>query len=203
MLISCKYSLHRNVAAVCGKTLAEAHYKVKTMLGVAEEGYLHYQAQPIYGTSQGSHNSSTCWLLICSTLFNCFEEQAYGTSYESIDGNNKVRLFMDGFVNNNAGQVNLFGKNTPPSPEKLLSMMQHDGQLWADILCESGGDLELPKCSYHFSAYNFLRSGKPILKARWVLGPELKLPDGKGNSVVIQSKSNFTSHKTLGCHIEP
>jgi hypothetical protein len=101
MLISRKYGLHRNVAAVCGKTLAEAHYKVKTMLGISEEGYSHCQAQPIYGTGQGSRNSPTCWLLLCSTLFDCFEEQAYGASYESIDGDTKVRLFMAGFVDDN------------------------------------------------------------------------------------------------------
>jgi hypothetical protein len=50
MLISRKYGLHRNVAAVCGKTLQEAHYKIKTMLGVSEEEYSHCKAHPIYGT---------------------------------------------------------------------------------------------------------------------------------------------------------
>ncbi len=202
MLISRKFGLHRNVAAVCGKTLAEAHYKIKTMLDVSKEGYSHCQAHPIYGTGQGSRNSPTCWLLICSTLFDCFEEQAYGASYESVDGDTKVRLFMAGFVDDNAGQVNLFGDNVPPTPDKLLAMMQHDGQLWANILRESGGNLELPKCSYHFVFYDFLQSGKPILKAGRV-GPKLKLLDGKGNSVTIQSKSNYTSHKTLGCFVEP
>jgi hypothetical protein len=202
MLISRKFGIHRNVAAVCGKTLAEAHYKMKTMLGVTEAGYSHCQAYPIYGTGQGSRNSPTCWLLICSTLFDCFEEQAYGASYESVDGDTTVRLFMAGFVDDNAGQVNLFGANEPPSPETLLNMMQHDGQLWADILRESGGDLELPKCSYHFIFYDFLHSGTPILRAGRV-GPKLKLLDGNGNSVAIKWKSNYTSHKTLGCFVEP
>jgi hypothetical protein len=113
-----------------------------------------------------------------------------------------VQLFMAGFVDDNAGQVNIFGQNEPPSPEVLLSMMQHDGQLWADILRESGGDLELSKCSYHFIFYDFLQSGKPLLKAGRV-GPELKLLDGKGNRVAIQWKSNYTAHKTLGCFVEP
>ena len=97
------------------------------MLGVSEEGYSHCEAHPIYGTGQGSGNSPTCWLLICSTLFDCFEEQAYGASYESMDRVTTVRLFMAGFVDDNAGQVNLFGDNVPPTPDKLLAMMQHDG----------------------------------------------------------------------------
>ena len=49
--LSRKFGLHRNVAAVCGKTLAKAHYKIKTMLGVSEEGFSHCQAHPIYGIS--------------------------------------------------------------------------------------------------------------------------------------------------------
>jgi hypothetical protein len=146
MLISRKYGLHCNVAAVCGKTLASAQYQIKTMLGVSEESYSHCQAHPIYGTGQGSHNSPACWLLICSTLFDCFEEQAYGASYKSADGATTVRLFMARFVDDNAGQVNLFGEDKPPTPEHPLLMMQHDAQLWADILRKSGRDSELPKC---------------------------------------------------------
>jgi hypothetical protein len=202
MLISRKYGLHRNVAAVCGKTLADAHYKIKTMLGVSEEGYTHCEAQPIYGTGQGSRNSPTCWLLICSTLFDCFEEQAYGASYESVDGATTIRLYMAGFVDDNAGQVNLFGEDEPPTPARLLLMMQHDAQLWADILRDSGGDLELAKCSYHFVNFCFLQSGKPVLQGGRV-GPALKLLDGYGDHVSIESKSNYSSHKTLGCYVEP
>ena len=66
---------------------------------------------------------------------------------------------MAGFVDNDSGQVNLFGEDEPPTPDRLLLMMQHDAQLWADILRDSGGDLELPKCSYHFVHYAFLQGG--------------------------------------------
>ncbi len=202
MLLSRKYGLHRNVAAVCGKTLKEAHYKIKTMLGVSEESYSHCTAHPIYGTGQGSRNSPTCWLLICSTLFDCYETQAYGASYESVDGETTIRLYMAGFVDDNAGQVNLFDSAEPPSPEQLLERMEHDAQLWADLLWESGGDLELPKCSYHFIYWDFLQSGRPSLRGGRV-GPALKLRDGSGRTVTIESKSNYASHKTLGCYIEP
>jgi hypothetical protein len=126
LLISRKYGLHRNVAAVCGNTLADAHYKIKAMLGVSEDDYSHCKAYPIYGTGQGSRNYLTCWLLICSTLFNCFETQAYGASYESVDRETTVRLYMAGFVDDNAGQVNIFGSPEPSPPEVLLERMQHN-----------------------------------------------------------------------------
>ncbi len=128
---------------------------------------------------------------MCSTLFDCFEEQAYGASYESVDGDTKVRLFMAGFVDDNAGQVNLFGENAPPTPDKLLAMMQHDGQLLANILRESGCDLELPKCSYHFVFYDFLQSGKPILKqAEWALNANFST----AKETASQSNQNQTTH---------
>jgi hypothetical protein len=82
-------------------------------------------------------------------------------------------------------------------------MMQHNAQLWADILQDSGSNLELPtKCPYHCIYYQFLNGGKPILCGGRV-GPKLKLLDGNGNNVTIESKSNFWSHITLGCHVEP
>jgi hypothetical protein len=109
---------------------------------------------------------------------------------------------MAGFVDDNAGQVDLFEEDDPPTPEQLLLMMQHNAQLWADILRESGGDLELPKCSYHSVYYAFLNSGRPVLRAGRV-GPALTRQDGNGNNVTIDWKSSYTAHKTLGCYVEP
>jgi hypothetical protein len=60
----------------------------------------------------------------------------------------------------------------------------------------------LPKCSYHFIHYHFLQGGKPILQGGRV-GPTLKLLDGNGSTIKITSKSNYSSHKTLGCFIKP
>jgi hypothetical protein len=56
---------------------------------------------------------------------------------------------MIGFVDDSSGQVNAFGEHPQPSSEELIKRMQHDGQLWNDILWSSGGDLNLDKCSYH------------------------------------------------------
>jgi hypothetical protein len=101
------------------------------MLGESKEDYSHCKAYPIYGMGQGSHNLPTSWLLICSTLFNCVETQAYGASYESVDSETTIQLYMAGFINDNAGQINIFGSPEPPSLEILLEQMQHNTQLWA------------------------------------------------------------------------
>jgi hypothetical protein len=80
--------------------------------------------------------------------------------------------------------------------------MQHDVQLWAVILWQSGGDLELPKCSYHFVYWDFLSSGQPSLRGGRV-GLALKLLDGNSNLVNVKWKSNYSFHKTLGFYVGP
>lgn len=65
-----------------------------------------------------------------------------------------------------------------------------------------GGVLELPKCGYHFIYWDFLQSGRPSLQGGQV-GQAMKLHDGNGQSITIECKSNYVSHKTLGCYIKP
>jgi hypothetical protein len=48
-----------------------------------------------------------------------------------------------------SGQVNAFSEHLQPSPNKFIQQMKKDGQLWNAILCSSGGNLNLNKCSYH------------------------------------------------------
>jgi hypothetical protein len=56
---------------------------------------------------------------------------------------------MVGFVDDTYGSVNDFSQTPPPSPTELVSMTQHDLQLWSDLLHRSGGALELTKSKYH------------------------------------------------------
>jgi hypothetical protein len=71
---------------------------------------------------------------ICSTLLDCFETQAYGASYESVDGKITAQLYMA------AGSsmimqdklIYLAHSPEPPSPKILSERMQHDTQLWAE-----------------------------------------------------------------------
>ena len=48
---------------------------------------------------------------------------------------------MVGFVDDSTGQVNEFLSNQQPTPSALTKKMQHDAQLWSDLLWVSGGNL--------------------------------------------------------------
>jgi hypothetical protein len=81
---------------------------------------------------------------------------------------------MVGFADESTGQVNDFTANPQPSPEVLNKFMQHDAQLWSDLLWLSGGLLELPKCYFHHLHFTFEADGRPIVMGGQV-GPSLVL----------------------------
>ena len=110
---------------------------------------------------------------------------------------------MIGFVDNSTAQVNLFDEDEAPNPAKLIELMQQDAQLWNDLLWASGGNLELPKCSYHYLQWQFTANGTPILAGNRV-GPDLVILSGnRHKSQTITYKSAHTAHKTLGYHKDP
>jgi hypothetical protein len=197
-LLGRRHGLHRNIVFVHARTLKEAKYKLKTVLGVSDEYYSHCEFFPIYGTGQGSANSPVIWTIVSSVLFEVHESQGHGAHFTTPDQQMSVNLSMVGFVDDSTGQVNDFLANTQPTPEQLASIMQHDAQLWSNLLWISGGLLELPKCSYHHIHFDFDHTGKPFMRGGRV-APQIMLTDNKtGTQIPITSKSVFDPHKTLG-----
>jgi hypothetical protein len=114
---------------------------------------------------------------------------------------------MIGFVDDSNDQVNIFSADYPPTPETLITMMQHDAQhdaqLWSDLLWASGGALELPKCTYHFLYFDFTPTGEPCMWPGQV-GPPLTILSGdRQTTTAIKFRSAFTAHKTLGHRKDP
>jgi hypothetical protein len=132
-IISRSYGVHRNVALINAKTLKEARYKLKTMLGVLEDWYSHTEDSPIYRTGQGSSNSPTIWCFINSVLYDTFENYANGVLFESPNRKISLCLYMAGFVGSSSVQVNAFDEHPQPPPTEFIRCMQQDGQLWHDI----------------------------------------------------------------------
>eukprot|EP00957_Ditylum_brightwellii_P136182 10385705-Ditylum_brightwellii.AAC.1 len=104
---------------------------------------------------------------------------------------------MVGFVDNAKGQMNNF-HNNHTAPEQLIELMQHDAQLWSDLLWVSGGFLEFDKHLYHFIYYCFLADGTPIMKSQHP-GPPLDVKQsGATARITIIYKNPFIPHKKSG-----
>ena len=50
------------------------------------------------------------------------------------------------------------------SSQSDFAKLQEDAQLWSDLLFQSGGRLELPKCGFHTTYYDFTKEGDPIMR---------------------------------------
>jgi hypothetical protein len=142
------------------------------------------------------------WCFISSTLFDCHQSQAYGATFESPDRTVHVTFSMVGFVDDSTGTVNSFASDMQPTTKSLLAKMQHNAQLWHDLLWCSGGMLELPKCSYHFLYFDYKPDGTPIPRGDQV-GPSLTIQSPTDETVDTPHKSVFNTHKTLGHHKAP
>jgi hypothetical protein len=201
-IASQKYGIDRKICIVQGKTLAQAKYYLRTQLGVSEGWIQHSQAYPIYGTGQGSGNSSVYWLFVSSTLFDCHELKAHGAVFSTPDRQTTIKLCMMGFVDDTSNRTNHFELNNQPTMEELIMLMQHDAQIWNDILRSSGGELELSKCTFHHIRFTFDYKGRPSL-IPGKFSPNLRLRNTQGEHIQIQQLANTDSHKLLGCHKSP
>ena len=61
--------LHTNIAKIHGSMLEHAVYRIKTQLGISDQGYSHSAASPVYGTGQGSKSSPPTWNINGSLYF--------------------------------------------------------------------------------------------------------------------------------------
>jgi hypothetical protein len=202
-LINRKYGQHRNIVAVHAKTLENARYKLRTAKGISDLEYSHCPAFPLYGSGQGAGNSPCIWLFISSTLFDIHERHAHGASFSSPDGTHQARLTMVGFVDDSTGTCNDFQPAGECSIEDLAIRMQHDAQLWNDLLFCSGGRLELGKCSFHVLHFKFKPDGTPVPLIQ-SFDHGITVSDATtGERVSIPAKTATDAHKTLGHYKAP
>ena len=193
--------MDKNVVLVNSRTLEQARYYLKTNLGVSEAFYQHCNQFPIHGTGQGSGNSPTLWCFVCDVLFEAFAAKAHGAVFSSYGRNINISLYMVGFVDDCSQRVNDFNKTIPPSSTTLMQLMTADAQLWNDLLWASGGALEQSKCSFYMIEADWNADGHPFLRGGTRTTPIFLQQNGK--MTPTWQKSNYNSHKTLGCYVNP
>jgi hypothetical protein len=113
---------------------------------------------------------------------------------------------MIGYVDDSNGQTNVFQTNDQASTaiEMLVHQVQHNAQIWANILGASGGAIEIPKCLCHIMEWVFSKQGAPVLTPRHVTDVKLHVQDpAQQNPSTLQALSPYSAHKTLGYFKEP
>lgn len=82
--------------------------------------------------------------------------------------------------------------------------MTQDAQLWNDLLFQSGGMLELPKCSFHLLHFNFRSEGSPKPMAYSPDKYPIQVIDSMtGKTISIKPMQISVAHQTLGHYKAP
>ena len=185
--------LHTNIAKIHGSMLEHAVYRIKTQLGISDQGYSHSAASPVYGTGQGSKSSPPTWNINGSLYFDVYDKYCHGANYVDLESILQLRIGMAGFVDDNSVQVTCH----PAHRASIIRKATEDAQLWSDILWASGGVLEHAKCSYHYLRTDFDMNGAPILRSG-THGDPIIIRDASGNPTALTQLSVYTPYKTLG-----
>ena len=151
-LSSKKFGVHKNVVMVQAETLEEAEYKLKTSGKVSKASYKNCLRFPIHGSGQGSSNSPYLWLFVSSVLFDVYETKSFGMNFKTPAGDYSYRMAIIGLVDDTTCSTDA---DPTASVSDLIKRVQHDAQIWHDLLWCSGGKLETSKCGYHLTHYNF------------------------------------------------
>jgi hypothetical protein len=83
MVASQTHGVPGSVTESNATTLEQAHYHIRTELGLSEESNIHCTHHPIYGTGQGSGNSPAIWCFLSSILYDCYDKKASNATYST------------------------------------------------------------------------------------------------------------------------
>lgn len=147
MVASQTFGVPKSVTASNGRTLKRARYTTSEQKWDYRK---HSNEHPFFGTRQGSGNSPAIWCFLSSILYDCYDKEAAKATYTTPSGSEDVlALGMVGFVDDSNGQTNLFDRDdTELTRQQIIVQLEHNAQLWAELLGATGGALELSKFSY-------------------------------------------------------
>jgi hypothetical protein len=172
-------------------------YRIKTKIGVSERYYQHTDAEPIYGTRQGSAGSPCFWLLTSIILFNIMAKIAHGITFQDPAQKEQFKQTMEAFVDDTDVAVN--DSERTYTTGELTQTLQTEAQHWEKLLSTSGGKLELTKCFFYLMYWKFSDDGIPTLTKKSQIPHKLMLYQGNETEPTeIDQKNCSEAHKTLG-----
>jgi hypothetical protein len=86
----------------------------------------------------------------------------------------------------------------PKQETSLCAQVEHNAQLWNDILCGIGGALEHSKCTYKYLRTEFTATGTPYFRVG-SFGTPITIRNDSGQTTPIEH-SSYHAYKTLGTY---
>ena len=177
-------------------------YTVKTVHGISESNYHGTTFEPLIGTGQGSRASPSVWLTLVVVLMNTLDQLIpERMSFQCPDSSQRHDRLIDAFVNDTSlgfmdpGLITL---------ETMIAKLNHIAQTWENILFNSGGALNLSKCSWYTMYWDW-KNGRPILRRNDTDNPTLTLVT-QGNTTdptTIKRLPLSKASRILGVYLAP
>lgn len=205
MLVSRYCGMPKNACKTQAATLENTIFKLRTALGDSNKTYSHSNTGLIHGTGQGSCASPCIWLVLCSILMDCLQNNSKGMTIVDIITNNKeFKQWIDGYVDDTALFANLtmsIISHLAQSTRDLAENLNEIATIWNGLLEASGGKLELSKCFYYLLNWKFDIEGRysyESLEEQQNKCDPVKIMDSSNKETFILQKDVSKSHKTLG-----
>jgi hypothetical protein len=186
MLAARRCGMPANAIRSHAETLQFMKYSVKTYYGVTQDSYTGTPFEPLFGTGQGSGASPAAWLSLVVVIMNTIDTViADRMQFTSIDGNLEHSRLMDAYVDDTAIGMT-FHDHQCDIMDTIITRLEHAAQTWELLLFYSGGSLNLSKCSWSITYW------------QWIKGiPTIREPDDRTKTVTLTQEGATTSQTTI------
>jgi hypothetical protein len=161
MLAARRCGMSTEAVKIHSETLRSMHYSVKTQFGLSRDSYTGTADEPLFGTGQGSGASPAAWLslvvLIMNTLDKVVKERVNFRSPDYLEHHTRL---IDAFVDDTS-----LSFTTEPDSDvsDMTTKLSTIASNWNRLLFFSGGSLNLKKCSYHLTMWEW-KKGRPCIR---------------------------------------
>jgi hypothetical protein len=200
-LMAQRIGMDKEVVELFLTMLEEVKYHAKTVYGISELSYQSSSDYGIHGPGQGGRASPSVWTVISCLILSCMKEKAIGARLTSPNKTINVSQVASGFVDDithwNIDMVRSL--STGDTGDMINNETTQAAQWWEELLCTTGGKLELSKCFYYPIIWQFDGDGNATIQGPDPAHSNIILTDSiTKQQIPIQAKSSNEAHKTLG-----
>jgi hypothetical protein len=193
--------MDKNWVKARARVLTEARYHIKTTLGLSEDHYTNSAESPTHGSGQGAGDSSNQWGMLSSIILKIMHNKASkAIFYDPYVRERIVEIANTAFVDDTSGYQNTPDKTTETHENiaHLITNLEKDVTIWDRLLYATGGLLELQKCFFYLTIWEFKDDGSTRALTPGETGVTLTINRPNGTSVTIPQKDPNETHKLLG-----
>ena len=179
------------------RVITQAKFHIKSLLGISDLFYTHSEDSPVYGTGQGTGDSSNQWGMLSSIILRIMHERANSAHFEAPDKSETEDVSNTAFVDDTSGYQNEYNREED-TIRTLIEMMKEDVTNWDQLLLATGGMLELIKCLFFLTIWKFNEDGSARILTPAENKAKLIINRPDGTQVEIQQKDAHEAHTLLG-----